>query len=126
MYQHYLNVLALNGRLLGRDREEPAGPTTTVPAFLDFLDAQLATCEETELADHLRSYIRTTQNLAQVNTRAGERPVVYPVPKHLLSRSAMAFVIALMIALFAAMVIEHGKPSHRPSSAPSDGQRSGN
>ncbi len=123
MYGHYLKVLELNGRLLD-EIEENLLTYYTVQDFLDFLGSQLATCDEEELAGHLRSYIRTTQNLSLINTRAGERPMVYPVPKHLLSRSAMVFVIALMIALFVAVVLEYGRQNRGPT--PSNKQGSGN
>jgi hypothetical protein len=105
-YGFYLKVLDLNSRLLKRI-EESLLTDYTVQQFLAFLSEQLLACEENSVADYLKSYIRKTENLVLVNTRAGEKPVVYPVPKGTARNSILAFVLFLMIALFAAVLSEH-------------------
>lgn len=107
MCGYYLKVLELNGRLLS-EIEQSLLTYYTVQEFLDFLTAQLAAGEETELADYLRSLIHKTQNQTLVNTRAGEKPVVYPVSKRMLSRSVLAFLVLLMITTFMAVAHEYG------------------
>ena len=111
MCGYYLKVLDLNARLLS-EIEQSLLTDYTIQQFLDSLTAQLATCEETELADYLRSFIHKTQNLTLINTRAGEKPVVYPVSKRLLSRSVLAFLVLLMITAFAAVALEYGHERH--------------
>ncbi|HSV99507.1 MAG TPA: hypothetical protein VLI39_05000 [Sedimentisphaerales bacterium] len=105
-YGFYLKVLDLNSRLLKRI-EESLLTDCTVQQFLAFLSEQLLACQEDSVADYLKSYIRKTENLVLVNTRAGEKPVVYPVPKGTARNSILAFALFLMIALFAAVLSEH-------------------
>jgi hypothetical protein len=120
-YGFYLKVLGLNDRLLKRI-EESLLTDYTVQQFLTFLGEQLLACKkEDALADYLKSYIRKTENLIQVNTRAGEKPVVYPVSKGTARNSALAFVLFLMIAMFAAVLSEYHRQRHGPQAGASRG-----
>jgi hypothetical protein len=105
-YGFYLKVLDLNNRLLKRI-EESLLTDYTVQQFLIFLGEELLTCKEDSVADYLKSYIRKTENLIQVNTRAGEKPVVYPVSKGTARNSALVFVLFLMIGTFSAVLSEY-------------------
>jgi len=119
MHRYYLKVLELNGRLLGEITQNLMEPYT-VQQFLGFLDTQLAACQEEELVDYIQSYIRKTQNLAFANIRAGERPVVYPVAKHVVQRSVLTSLVFLMLMTFAAVALESGRDRRlhaRPASA---------
>jgi hypothetical protein len=116
MYSYYLKVLELNGRLL-RQIEGNLLTDYTVQEFVGFLDEQLGTCKEEALADYMKSYIRKTHNLRLVNTRASEKPVVYPVPKHILGRGALALVVFLMVMACIAVALEYGHEWHVPSAA---------
>lgn len=105
-YEFYLQVLDLNGQLLRRI-EESVLTYYTAEQFVASLQEQLQSCEEGgALSDHLKSYIRKTQNLVLVNTRAGEKPVVYPVRKGVARNSVLTFAVALMVAMFAAVLSE--------------------
>jgi hypothetical protein len=106
VYSYYVNVLELNDRLL-RKIEESLLSDYTAPQFVDFLNEQLAACEEETIADYLKSYIRRTQNLIHLNTRVGERPIVYPVAKRVLARSVLALLVTLMVTAFLAVAIEY-------------------
>jgi len=55
----------------------------------------------------LKSYVRKTENLILVNTRAGEKPVVYPVRKGIVKNSGLVFAVSLMMALLVAVLSEH-------------------
>ncbi len=105
-YAYYLKILALNDKLL-KEIEDRILTYYTAEQFLEFLGNQLLECEDDALADYLKSYIRKTENLVLVNTRAGETPVVYPVSKHVAARSVLVFVVSLMIVTFVAVVLEH-------------------
>jgi hypothetical protein len=105
-YNYYLRVLELNDRLLGKV-EESILVHYTVQQFLEFLGEQLLACEDKAAADYLKSYIRKTENLALVNTRAGENPVVYPVAKHVIRRGTLSLVVLLMITVFIAVALEY-------------------
>ncbi len=113
-YDYYLKIIELNDRLLSVV-EANILTAYTVQQFLEFLGQQLVECEDEALADYLRSYIRKTQNLILVNTRAGEKPVVYPVPKRVAGRTVLAFVVLLMVTAFAAVALEYRGGRHSPS-----------
>ena len=97
-------MLDLAGKLL--DQVEQSILTHyTVQQFLGFVGEQLLACKDKAQADFLKSYMRRTENLVLVSTRAGESPVIYPVPKHLVGMSLLVF-IAMMVMIFAAVVLE--------------------
>ncbi len=113
-YDYYLHVLDLNNRLLARI-EESLLSYYTVQQFLDFLGQELLACKDGAVCDYLKSYIRETQNLILVNTRAGENPVVYPVPKYIVKSSALTWIVCLMVAALAAVLLECRQERHRPT-----------
>ncbi len=117
MYSYYLKVLAMNGRLLG-EIEGRLLVYYTVPEFLAFLNEQMQACDENTMVDYLKSYIRKTQGLMLVNTRAGEQPIVYPVSKHTLKRAVLALIVFLMIMTFVAVVQEYGQERQHPADSP--------
>ncbi|MBN1361930.1 MAG: hypothetical protein JW993_15140 [Sedimentisphaerales bacterium] len=112
-YTYYLKIIDLNDRLLGVIEASILTPYT-VAQFLDYLGGQLRECKDEALADYLKSYIRKTQNLILVNTRAGEKPVVYPVPKRIASRATLAFFVGLMVSAFTAVALEYRRGRHDP------------
>ncbi len=105
-YNFYLQVLDLDNRLLGKI-EESLLTYYTAQQYLGFLGEQLQASKDQAIADHLKSYLRQTENLVQVNTRAGEKPVVFPVPKGVIKNTVLAFLLFLMIAMFTAVLLEH-------------------
>ncbi len=121
-YEFYLQVLALHECLLTRI-EESVLTYYTARQFVDSLREQLLACEEEALSDYLKSYIRKTENLVLVNTRAGERPVVYPVRKGVVRNGGLAFAVSLMVAMLAAVVSEYRSRLSDPRAA-SPGARS--
>ncbi len=111
-YNFYLQVLDLDNRLLAKI-EESLLTYYTAQQYLGFLGEQLLACKDQSVADHLKSYIRKTENLVQVNTRAGEKPVVYPVPKGVMKHAVLVFALFLMIAMFTAVLLEHWRQRQR-------------
>ncbi len=124
MYSHYLKVLTLNGRLLS-EIEGSLLVYYTVPEFLSFLNEQLQACDENVMIDYLKSYIRKTRGLTLVNTHAGEQPIVYPVPKHVVKRGVLALIVFLMIMTFIAVVLEYGQERRQHLGPQSDSPASG-
>lgn len=114
-YEFYLQVLDLNGRLLSRI-EESILTDYTAEQFIGSLHERLQPCEEGALADYLKSYIRKTENLILVNTRAGEKPVVYPVRKGIVKNSGLVFAVSLMMAVLVAVLSEHRRRLSVPRS----------
>jgi hypothetical protein len=115
-YNFYLQVLDLDARLLTK-LEESLLTYYTAQQYLGFLGEQLLACKDQAVADHLKSYIRKTENLVQVNTRAGEKPVVYPVPKGVVRNSALTFILFVMVAMFGSVVLEHQHERRRKATA---------
>ena len=120
-YNFYLQVLDLDNRLLAKI-EESLLTYYTAQQYLGFLGEQLLACKDQAVADHLKSYIRKTENLVQVNTRAGEKPVVYPMPKGVVKNSALTFILLLMVAMFVAVLLEHQHERRRQTMADGAGR----
>jgi hypothetical protein len=112
-YNYYLQVLDLNNRLL-RKVEESLLTYYTVQQFLEFLGGELLSCEDEGVSDYLKSYIRTTENLILINTRAGERPMVCPVPKYVARSGVLTLIVCLMVAVFAAVLLEYRRIRYGP------------
>jgi hypothetical protein len=115
-YNFYLQVLDLDNRLLAKI-EESLLTYYTAQQYLGFLGEQLLACKDQSVADHLKSYIRKTENLVQVNTRAGEKPVVYPMSKGVVKNSALTFILFLMVAMLVAVLLEHQHERRRKTIA---------
>jgi hypothetical protein len=111
-YNFYLQVLDLDNRLLGKI-EESLLTYYTAQQYLGFLGEQLLACKDQPVSDRLKSYIRKTENLVLVNTRAGEKPVVYPMSKGVVKNSVLTFILFLMVAMFVAVLLEHRRERRR-------------
>jgi hypothetical protein len=105
-YAYYLKVLDVTGRLLSRI-EGSLLTDYTVGQFLQSLQEQLKTSQDAAVTDYLQSYIRRTENLVQMSTRAGEKPAVYLVSRRIARNSILTFVVFLMIALLTAVLLEY-------------------
>lgn len=116
-YTYYLQVLEMNDKLLNQV-EGSLLTYYTVPQFLGFLGEQLLACQDEALCDYLKSYIRRTENLVLVYTRAGEQPVVYPVAKYVAKGGILTFVIFLMVVTFVAVLLEYRRERRRPQGPP--------
>jgi len=104
-YNYYVGLLELSDKLL--DRVERSILTNyTAQQFLSFVGEQLLASKDKAQTDYLKSYVRKTENLVLASTRAGESPVIYPVPKHLTGTTALVFVVSMMVAAFAAVARE--------------------
>ena len=104
-YTYCVRVLELTGKLLNQVEQSILTRYTT-QQFLSFVGEQLPTCKDKAQTDYLKSYMRRTENLVLVTTRAGESPVIYPVPKHVVGIGAVALIASLMVTIFAAVVLE--------------------
>ena len=104
-YTYCVGVLELANKLLSQVEQSILTPYT-VQQFLGFVGEQLLACKDKAQADFLKSYMRRTENLVLVSTRAGESPVIYPIPKHLVGISVLVLIAAMMVMVFAAVVLE--------------------
>jgi len=112
-YTYSVGVLELANKLLNQVEQSILTPYTA-QQFLGFVGEQLLACKDKAQADFLKSYMRKTENLVLVSTRAGESPVIYPVPRHLVGVSLLVFIASLMVMIFAGVVLEcPGEPLSR-------------
>lgn len=108
----YVQAMNLDTRFLVQV-EDSLLTYCTAQQYLGFLGEQLLACQDPALGDHLRSYIRKTENVVLASTRVGEKPVVCPVSKDVLRNSILTFVLFLMVMMFAAVGLEHRHEQRR-------------
>ncbi len=118
----YLHALDLDNQLLVKI-EERLLTYYTAQQYLQYLGEQLRACREPSLSDHLRSCIHNTENLALLNTRAGEKPIVYPMSKGAVKYGALTFVLGLMLMTLVAVVREHQRDLRGTLAVGPSGQR---
>lgn len=112
-YAYCIGVLELTEKLLSRVEQSILTYYTT-QQFLSFAGEQLPACTDKAQSDYLKSYMRRTENLVFASARAGVSPVIYPVSKHLAGTGVVVFIASLMVAIFAAVVLESSRgPSSR-------------
>ena len=112
-YAYCIGVLELTEKLLSRVEQSILTYYTT-QEFLSFAGEQLPACTDKAQSDYLKSYMRRTENLVFASARAGVSPVIYPVSKHLAGTGVVVFIASLMVAIFAAVVLESSRgPSSR-------------
>ncbi len=105
-YDYYLKILDLNNKLLSQV-EQSLLKYYTVQEFVAFLQQELSQYKDSGVADYVRSYIRKTQNRILINTRAGEKPTVYPVDRNTVRSGVVALVVLLMLTGFIAVGLEY-------------------
>jgi hypothetical protein len=105
-YKYYVGVLVLTHKLLDQ-AEQSLLTHYTVQQFLSFVGEQLLAYKEKAEADYLKAYMRRTENLVLVTTRAGQNPVIYPVPKHTAGISLLVLIASMMAMTFTAVMLEH-------------------
>ena len=85
----------------------------TAQEFVASLEEELGNCKDEAVADYLRSCIRKAQSRILVNTRAGEKPLVYPIGKGTVRISSLTFVVLLMVTAFVAVGLEYRRFTER-------------
>ena len=104
-YNYYLQILELDDKLLAQV-EGSLLTDYTVKQFLTSLGEQLQASKSEAITDYLKSCLRKTENLVLVNTRAGEKPVVYPLARHVIQGGLLAGALFLMVAALVAVLLE--------------------
>jgi len=70
--------------------------------LIDLIDSY----ENRELKDYLNSYIKKIENRISISAPVTGKPSISAVAKGTVKKSAIVFVIALMLSVFAAFLIE--------------------
>ncbi len=112
MYTYYTDLLNLNEKLFSYAKKVMPS-YCTLEQFHSFLTNTLTEYNENEqqLLDYLKAYIKRIENIIANVIPLVERPKVYPLAKGTVKKSAIVFVIALMISIFAAFLLEGLKKS---------------
>jgi hypothetical protein len=83
----------------------------TIQQFHSFLTDSVDSCKSKELKGYLNSYIKKIENRISVSAPVSENPRISSISKGTKKKSAIVFVIALMISAFAAFLLEGLKKS---------------
>jgi LPS O-antigen subunit length determinant protein (WzzB/FepE family) len=109
-YNYYKSLLTVNERLF--DEVKSKTPLYyTIQEFHSFLDNIVKDYKDKELIDYLNAYIKSIENKMANTVPLIEKPKVYPVAKGTVKKSGIVFVVSLMIAVFAAFLLEGFKKS---------------
>lgn len=111
-YDYSAGLLKLNEKLFSYVKKVMPS-YSTLEQFHSFLTNTLAGYNENnqQLLDYLKAYIKRIENKIANVIPLVERPKVYPIAKGTVKKSAIVFVIALMISVFAAFLLEGLKKS---------------
>ena len=114
-YNYYKNLLDLNEKL-SAELEKSAPSYYTIQQYHLFLTKLIVDYESEELKDYLASYIKAIENRISTSVPISENPKISSVAKGTAKKSGIAFVIALMISVFAAFLLEGLKNSRAQTS----------
>jgi hypothetical protein len=78
----------------------------TIQQFYSFLTGVVKDYKGKELIDYLNSYVRKIENRISASVPVTEHPGVYAVSRGTAKKSAIVFVVCLMISIFAAFLAE--------------------
>lgn len=105
MYDYYKGLLSLNEGLFNQVRNKTS-PYYTIQEFRSFLANVVNDYQDKELIDYLNAYIKRIENIISANIPVMEKPKVYPVAKGTVKKSAIVLVIAFVLSVFAAFLLE--------------------
>jgi len=114
-YDYLKNLLGLDGKL-SAELKNNASSFYTIQQFNAFLAGLVDRYENKELKDYLSSLVKKVENRISASVPITERPKIYAVSKGTVKKSAIVFVISLMISIFAAFLCEGSQKSQIPAS----------
>ncbi len=106
-YDYYAGLLKLNEKLFSHVKKIMLSHST-LEQFRSFLITTLSEYKENnrQLLDYLKSYIKKIENKTANVMPLIEKPMVYHVAKGTVKKSAIVFMVALMMSVFAAFLWE--------------------
>lgn len=109
-YNYCKGLLTVNERLF--DEVKSKIPLYyRIQEFHSFLDNIVKDYKDKELIDYLNAYIKSIENKMANTVPLIEKPKIYPVTKGTAKKSGIVFVIALMLSVFTAFLLEGLKKS---------------
>ncbi len=115
-YKYYKDLLDLNAKVLAELNGKLASDNDyTINLFELFLMGLTSEYKKQELKDYLASYIKKIENRISVGVPVSENPGVYPVAKGTVKKSAIVFVVALLMSVFVSFLLEGVKNKNKKS-----------
>jgi hypothetical protein len=104
-YKYYKDLLDLNNRII-TELSSKLSSDYSAEQFKLFLAGLVAGYEKPQLKDYLNSYIKKIENRMSASKPIAEKPKVYPIAKGTAKKSGIVFVVAFMVSVFAAFLLE--------------------
>jgi hypothetical protein len=109
-YKYYKDLLDLNNKIFA-ELNNKLSSDYTADQFKSFLTGLVDVYEKPQLKDFLNSYIRKIENRILVSKPITEKPQIYPIAKRTAKKSGIVFVIAFVVSVFSAFLLEGLKKS---------------
>jgi len=103
-YEYYKDLLNLNNRIFAEMDKGISTGNYTIEKFKSSLTALVGDYEKPQLKDYLNSYARKIENRISAGKPVTERPKIYRIAKGTAKKTGIVFMIAIMIAVFAAFL----------------------
>ena len=113
-YDYYKNLISFNEKLLDEVKNKTSS-YYTIQEFHSFLTNIMGDYTEKELTDYLNAYTKRIENMISINTPVIEKPSVYLIPKGAARKSAVSFVVLLMITTLIAFLLEAVRQKQAPA-----------
>ncbi len=104
-YKYFEDLLALTERL-AEELKSNISSYYTIQQYRSFLIKLIGDYEAEELKDDLASYIKKIDNRISVSVPISQTPKITSIAKGTVKKSAIVFVVALMISVFASFLLE--------------------
>ncbi len=104
-YNHYGDLLVLKEKLSAMLRDKFSS-YYTIEQYVLFLRNLVSSNDRQELKDYLNSYIKQVENRISRTVPITESPGVSLIAKGIVKKTAITFVAALMLSIFAAFLLE--------------------
>jgi len=109
-FAYYEDLLSLDEKVLAEVQKNRLSGYT-IQQFHLFLLESVKAAEKEELKDYLSSYTKKIENRIAVSAPVTENPIISAIAKGTVKKSGAVFVIALLISVFAAFILEGLKKS---------------
>lgn len=104
-YNYCKDLLALSKKL-SAELKPNISSCYPIQQFHSFLTELIGYYKAVELNDYLASYIKRIENRISVSYPISENPEIFPIAKGTVKKSAIVFVIALMMSIFISLLLE--------------------
>lgn len=106
-YKYYVDLSGLSARMVAELNDKlSSSQIYTIKLFKSFLANLIKETEKQELKDHLASYIKKLENRISASAPVSKTPKTVSIPKGTIKKSAIVFVIAFMMSIFASFLSE--------------------